>query len=301
MSTNTFFAYTAGYIDGDGCFYIGKYTNKKTDRIRYQSMLVISSTNKFILTEFFYNFGGSVRLCDNRLRHEGQKPQYQFIIKGKNAFNLVQNIQPYLIEKSEEARNFCASINLDPFCEYDFIEWSKRLKNLYKVTILCKRQITEWSNKYPVIPSETDYAYLAGLIDAECCLSIQHYKPKNKPNTVYRIILSLNNTKRPIFIWIMERFGGRLHFIDRKSKNIKHSDQLRWNISGKSLAKILPFITPHLHYKKQVCEELMKFYQTTLKNGGARHTEQFRTSYAKIIEDREKIIHTVHQLNKKGI
>ena len=45
----------------------------------------------------------------------------------------------------------------------------------------------------------------------------------------------------------------------------------------------------------------MKFYQTTLKNGGARHTEEFRTSYAKIIEEREKIIHKVHQLNKKGI
>lgn len=299
MNINTFFAYTAGYIDGDGCFYIGKYTDKKTGRIRYQSMLIISSTNRSILKEFSHNFGGSVRLSDNRLKHPGQRPQYQFIIKGKKALHLTKNIQPYLVEKAQEAENFCVSIDQSKI--YDFIEWSNRLRRLYKVTILCKKQLTDWGKNYPEIPSETDYAYLAGLIDAECCLSIQHYKPRNKPNVVYRIILSLNNTRRPIFQWIMERFGGRLHFIDRQSKNKKHSDQLMWNISGKALSKILPFITPYLHYKKPVCEELMNFYQTTLKNGGARHTEEFRISYAKIIEEREKIIHKVHQLNKKGI
>ncbi len=299
MNINTFLAYIAGYIDGDGCFYIGKYTDKKTGRIRYQSMLIISSTNKVILKKFSSNFGGSVRLSDNRLKHEGQKPQYQFIIKGKKALNLTQNIQPYLVEKSEEAKNFCTSI--DHSNEYDFIEWSKRLKRLYKITILCKKQITDWGNEYPKIPNETDYAYLAGFIDAECCLSIQHYKPKNRPNDVYRIILSLNNTRRPIFIWLMERFGGRLHFVNRHTKNPEHSDQLMWNISGKALSKILPFITPYLEYKKPVCEELIKFYQTTLKNGGARHTEEFRKSYAFIIKERDKIIHKVHQLNKKGI
>ena len=299
MNTNTFFAYTAGYIDGDGCFYIGKYTEKKTGRIRHQSRLIISSTNRLILKEFSSNFGGIVILSDNRLKHKGQKPQYQFIIIGKKALKLTQNIQPYLVEKSGEAENFCTSI--DRSSEYDFIEWSKRLKRLDMVSILCKKSITDMSKEYPETVNETDYAYLAGFIDAECCLSIQHYKPKNKPNNIYRIILSLNNTKRSIFIWIMRRFGGRLHFIDRESKNEEHSNQLMWNISGKALSKILPFIVPYLRHKKPVCEELIKFYQTTLKNGGARHTEEFRTSYAKIIEEREKIIHRVHQLNKKGI
>jgi len=299
MIKNTDFAYAAGYIDGDGCFYIGKTTNKKTGRIRYQSMLVIASTNRFILDEFASKFGGSVRLSDNRLKYSGQKPQYQFIIKTKKALQFTQSIQPYLVDKIREAENFCFSITKEN--QYDFIEQSRRLRALYKVTIICPRQLTEWGKNYPQPINETDYAYLAGLIDAECCLSIQHYKPKNRPNTVYKIILSINNTRRPIFQWLMERFGGHLHFIDRESKNKDHRNQLMWKISGKALSRILPFIVPYLSYKKPVCEELIKFYQTTLKNGGARHTEEFRKSYASIIEERDKIVHKVHQLNKKGI
>ena len=169
------------------------------------------------------------------------------------------------------------------------------------VTILCKKQFTDWGKKFPQIATEIDYAYLAGLIDAECCLSIHHYKPKNKPNVVYKIHLSLNNTKRPIFQWLAERFGGNFQFIDRESKNPNHSDQLKWSLSGKALSKILPNIVKYLEYKKPVCEELIKFYATTLSNGGARHTEEFRESYSKIIEKRERIVHKVHQLNKKGI
>lgn len=299
MITNTNFAYAAGYIDGDGCFYIGKTINKKTGRIRYQSMLIISSTNRFILNEFFQKFGGIVRLSDDRLKYPGQKPQYQFIIKGNKALEFTQNIQPYLVEKKRESENFCSSITKEN--NYDFTEWARRLRMLDKVTIICPRQLTQWGKDYPQTITETDYAYFAGLIDAECCLSIQHYKPKNKPNTVYKIILSINNTRRPIFKWLMERFGGRLYFIDRESKNKDHKNQLMWKISGKVLSKILPFILPYLSYKKPVCEELIKFYQTTLKNGGARHTEEFRRSYAAVIEERDKIVHKVHQLNKKGI
>jgi len=42
------FAYTAGYIDWDGCFYIGKTINP----VKYPCRITISSTNKNIL-EFF--------------------------------------------------------------------------------------------------------------------------------------------------------------------------------------------------------------------------------------------------------
>jgi hypothetical protein len=300
MIINTDLAYVAGYIDGDGCFYIGKTTVKKTGQTKYQAMLIISSTNKLILDDFASKYGGSVRLSDNRLKYQGQKPQYQFTIKGHKALNLSKKINPYLIEKKEESENFSEFINYR-LEKYDCIEWAKRLKCLHMVTILCKKQLTDWGNKFPQPINEVDYAYLAGFIDAECCLSVHHYKPKNKPNVVYKIHLSCNNTKRPIFQWLMERFGGNLQFVDRESKNPIHRNQLKWSLSGNALSKILPYIVKYLVYKKPVCEELIKFYATTLKNGGARHTEKFRESYAKVIEDRERIIHEVHRLNKKGI
>jgi LAGLIDADG-like domain len=41
-------AYLSGYIDGDGCFYIGKNIRP----IKYRSGIIISSTNKEILRFF---------------------------------------------------------------------------------------------------------------------------------------------------------------------------------------------------------------------------------------------------------
>ena len=116
-----------------------------------------------------------------------------------------------------------------------------------------------------------------------------------------KIYLGCNNTKWPIFQWLVHRFGGSLHFVNRSEKNPAHRDQLQWKLSGRVLADILPIISKYLINKKLVCEQLIKFYATTLPNGGARHTETFRESYSKVIEERERIIHEVHRLNKKGI
>lgn len=298
---NTDLAYAAGYIDGDGCFYIGKTTNKKTNRTRYQYMIIVSSTNRDVLEYFKNIYGGSVRLSNSRNKYPGQKPQYQYIIKGKNSLSLSQQIFPYLVEKVYQAEQFIKFIEI-PIAEVrnNIINFMRSLKNeFHLVSEQRKSIILEESNRY--IPTEEDYAYLAGFIDAECCLAIHHYKPKNKPNDVFKIAISCNNTKWLPFEWLIQRFGGHLCFVDRKSKNINHHDQFQWKLTGKALSNILPHIYKYLIYKKPICEQLIKFYETTLKNGGARHTEKFRESYAKTIEIRNQIVHEVHRLNKKGI
>ena len=106
MITNTNLAYISGYIDGDGCFYIGKTTNKKTGRVRYQSMIVISSTNKETLKYFAKQYSGTYRMSDNRINYPGQKIQYQFIIKGKKALQFAKDILMYLVEKIYQAKRF---------------------------------------------------------------------------------------------------------------------------------------------------------------------------------------------------
>jgi hypothetical protein len=300
ITTNTDLAYFAGYIDGDGCFYIGKYIDKKTKRIKYQSRLIISSTNRDIFKHFKTLYGGIIRMSDNRIKYPGQKPQYQFIISGNSASKITDKITNILHEKRFQADFFVKFSNTKSKSQKDyFIDLFHDIKEHFYVS---KDRIYLIKNgSYRITPKEEDYAYLAGFIDAECSLGIQHYKPKNKPNQVYKIYLKCNNTQSPIFHWLYERFGGQLQFINRNNKNINHKDQIMWTLSGKALSQILPYIFKYIQYKKPVCEQLMKFDATTLKNGGARHTEKFRESYAKIIKERELIIHEVHRLNKKGI
>lgn len=296
---NTIFAYTAGYIDGDGCFYIGKYTVKKTAKTKYQAAIIISSTNPIVLQFFVSIYGGTCFLADRRIKFPTQKNQYQFCVKGNKSIELINKISPYLIEKHEEAKNFVQFVTHDIDQKEICITRHKQIKDM---NLIYKSQ-RDYLIKYrsTVIPNEIDYAYLAGFIDAECCLSIQCYKPKNKPNSVFKIYLICNNTKEPVFQYLMERFGGHIGFVDRRSKNEKHRDQFMWRISGNALSKILPKILPYLKYKKPVCEQLVEFYKLTLPNGGDRQSISFKQRYASILQSKIDIVNKIHSLNLKGI
>lgn len=298
---NTELAYIAGYIDGDGCFYIGKTTNKKTGRTRYQAFLTISSTNKTILEVFKSKYGGSVRLSDSREKYSAQKPQYQFLIKGHKAANLAKNIQIFLTEKSYQAELFYKFIEIsNEYIRESNIKFMQDMKqNFYLVNETRMHMIAEQAYFETAFPC--DYAYLAGLIDAECSLGIQVNKPKNKPNPTFKIYLSCNNTRYPIFEFMVKRFGGRLYFINRKKSNPNHKDQFHWRLSGKALEKILPLILPHLSYKKPVCEKLIELSNLKLPNGGDRQSAAFKQSYAKILDLKMEIVNHVHSLNQKGI
>lgn len=293
------YIYASGYIDGDGCFYIGRYLSTERSSYRCNASIVISSVNREPLDSFRKVFGGSVRLMKGE--HENKKAIYQYRTSGENSVILAKNMLPYLVEKREEAElliKFVTSKSLLKRSSY--INEMKILKDINN--LISKHHKKEFESlKSTIIPTRNDFAYLAGFIDAECCFGIQKYKPKNKPNYVYKILLQCNNTKAPAFKWLIQRFGGHIHFIDRRNHGKARKNQLTWRLSGKALSKILKDILPFLKHKKPVCEELMKFYETTLTNGGARHTETFREAYAAVIQEREKIVSKVHKLNLKGI
>jgi len=292
------YTYFAGYLDGDGCFYLGKTILKKNNRVKYKSAVVVSSTDKGIIKSFQFEYGGFCHL--KKLRKKGHRLIYQFVIHGEKALHLTKTVKPFLIEKKEEAQMFC-----------NFIEKTSKTKKCSLIAQLkeikrSKNLIFEKDKKAlnKIIPSskviENDFAYLAGFIDAECCLSITSEKPKNKPNLTYKIYLCCNNSKLPIFPWLIEKFGGSIFFIHRKKKNKKHRNQFMWRISGKTLSEILPKIYPFLKYKQPVCKKLMEFYKTILPNGGDRQSKAFKQSYAKVLAKRADIKSQVHLLNAKG-
>jgi hypothetical protein len=145
------------------------------------------------------------------------------------------------------------------------------------------------------------FIYLAGFIDAECHLGIQHYKPKNRPNKVYKIIIQCNNTKSMIFYWLKHRFGGSCHFKNKKSKNIKWNNQILWKLSGKGCYTLLKNVLPYLRYKKNVAKKIIEFHETILPNGGDRQSKVFKKTYKSILSKRQKIVSQVHNLNHHGL
>jgi len=297
MFESTDLAYFAGYIDGDGCFHIRKQTIKNS--FKYMNSLIIVSVVKETMDFFKEKFKGNV-LSKNIISNH--KPQYHFVLNANKSAYLINKILPFLIEKRKEAEILIQFFNCKSYLQKDsLIEQMKTQKNSLNLVKKTMKENFE-SVKNTIIPSIEDFAYLAGFIDAECCLGINRYRSKNRENFLYKILLQCNNTKAPVFKWLLQRFGGQIHFIDRNSYTTKHRDQLTWRLCSSSLFEILPSIYPFLKQKKPVCKELMNFYDTTvsLKGNISRNSPKFREFYLPILQQREVIFHKVQLLNKKG-
>jgi len=281
--------YLAGYTDGDGCFSIS------FNRKKFTNCINISSVNHDIIYHITSFYGGhfSCSKKDNSLR----KPLYRFVKRGEKAFEFSNFIFPYLVQRKEECNLFMSFFKTSD--KKEKLEIIRQLKKQHnELDFISIEDIDKLKKIKFIEPTNEDLIYMAGFIDAECNFTISKYKPKNKPNHVYKIMLQLNDTKSPMFYWIKARFGGFCCFYKR-SKGLKN--QITWRLTGKSLYPFLKKVYPYLRYKKPVCEKLIEFYETSLTNGGARHTEKFRASYATIIDKRESIIQQVHVLNKKGL
>lgn len=297
-------AYAAGYIDGDGCLYIGRTETKKC--LVYEYNVQVCSINPNIINWFKEKFGGATRTKERRIN---QKTPYVWTIKTRDAINLVMNIQPYLIAKHRESHYWIElALHIDQngfkrVCK-EGIEHRDTVihkKRMMAIEDLVERNYVtnQWKNIHPSLTAcEEEYAYLAGLIDAEGCLRIKHYSRKNRPNKVYNTCLEIGNTNKNFFSWLLMHFGGSVYFVKSTKPNKKNS--ATWILQAKALARILPKIIPYLKYKRPVAIKLIEFFDTTLPNGGDRHSEFFKQRYQTIMAQREKLVSEIHVLNAKG-
>lgn len=298
--------YAAGYVDGDGCIYLGKTNQKPKNITVYEYSVQIVSVKREPLDRFQIIWGGFVREKPSRIRH---KDAYCWTIKGRIAAYFIQDIQVFIVDKKLQCSIFCYFSSLVHHNKFKPIEQTiiderdnliEKIRKDKHMNNLVTKEIIEELNilkKTKTIDPEYDYPYMAGLMDSEGCFRIKHWKPKNRPNEVYNITIEIGNTKFPILRWLIERFGGSICYIPAKT-NKKAS--ATWTLSAAALYDILPKIRPYLITKKEVCDKLIEFQQTILPNGGDRHSELFRALFEKRREIRERIIQEVNQFNLKG-
>lgn len=293
---DTELSYLAGYIDGDGCFYLGK--NKRP--IKYRSNLIISSTHLSILRHFKKIFGGKVIFGKKNKRFGSYAPINQWFLGINSSLQLTKKLLPFLKEKRIDAETFVEfteekiSVNKDRLIEQ--IKISRKNDNL-----VTKEVVTSMNQISPLKEATLiDWAYIAGFIDAECCMTISRYKPTKGPNILYKAVLSCNNTKTPTIEWFLHTLGGNCSFIPRKAKNPKHRDQVRWYLSADRFREILPNLLPFLHHKQELAKTIQRFFDSIQKNGGDRQSSKFIDHYASILTTRESLVNHVRLLNLKG-
>lgn len=91
-------AYWAGFVDGEGCISINKYTDKKKYLI-YRLIITVANTNKEIIYELKRKFKGIVSI---RKIMENRKVCYSWKVSSKNAYNFLRLISPFLRVKRKQ-------------------------------------------------------------------------------------------------------------------------------------------------------------------------------------------------------
>jgi hypothetical protein len=274
--TETYLAYAAGYIDGDGCFYIGEI---KTSPF-YQDTFSIVSTHIDNIEWFKDHFDGTIQVKTSRQKN--RLPSYHFVFN-KEGYKFLPRIRPFLVEKGAECDIFLKFRN--PLFHKDRTSFVKTMKILKEKsnTILYSLKTDIESIRNTDVVSDMDYAYLAGFIDAECSLDINKTMQKRGKNPTYRAQLQCNNTKSPFFYWASKKFGGQFHFLD-KSHLPNCRNQMLWRISSLQLDPILEGILPFLVHKKPICQKMIELRKLILsgeKSGResiyqqVRHLNQF--------------------------
>jgi hypothetical protein len=274
----TWLAYAAGYIDGDGCFYIGEI---KTSPF-FQDTFSIISTHLDNIEWFNDHFEGTIQI--KKSKQKNRIPSYHFVFN-KEGYKFLPRIRPYLIEKTQECTVFLNFRNPSfKDSRNALVKAMKILKeesNIIRVSI--KKEIESIRNTS--IATKMDYAYLAGFIDAECSLDINKTMQKRGKTPTYRAQLQCNNTKSPFFFWASKKFGGQFHFLD-KSHLYNCRNQMLWRISNLQFDTVLKGVYPFLVHKKPICAKMIELREKVL---------------SKDFSGREEIYQQVRYLNQSII
>lgn len=139
--------------------------------------------------------------------------------------------------------------------------------------------------------NSNDFAYIAGIIDGEGCITIARCKrPDIRRGFVYTLKVQVTMTDPVIPQWLHNTFGGNLYI--RRSKNIKWSDAYCWSIQSTQAKSFLENLLPFLRVKDKQAKVGIAFqvHKTKLK--------AFKAEIDNKIDDKFKL--EVSLLNKVG-
>lgn len=103
------------------------------------------------------------------------------------------------------------------------------------------------------------YAYLAGIIDGEGCISIR--KCKQGKYVYFKPMIEVGMTVKAPIEFLAKTFGGSVWYeVIRKSGKNQH----KWRVTGTNIVPIIKAILPHLMVKQEqanLCLKLCSYIQ----------------------------------------
>jgi hypothetical protein len=138
--------------------------------------------------------------------------------------------------------------------------------------------------------SETQLAYLAGIIDGEGSIYIQKIKRVKSPH--FDVRFNVTNTDKTLIDWLQSTFGGLVYH--RNGCNERCKDRYEWVLSRKNFDIFSKLIQPYIVAKKYQLEIAISIRQTYSRNFGSNGVPP------EILKFREECLHKMRSINKKG-
>lgn len=121
---------------------------------------------------------------------------------------------------------------------------------------------------------QRSFAYLAGIIDGEGCITItvSKYKDDTKPKqrgVHYVSRIQVTNTDRRLINWLVSNFGGNVHGNGRRKKGWKES--YKWLLTGHKVQEsLLLAVLPYLILKREQALTVLEFIRMNGENNPAK-------------------------------
>ena len=138
--------------------------------------------------------------------------------------------------------------------------------------------------------TEAEWGYLAGIIDGEGCISLDH---RAHP------ILIVGNTSEALILWLRDHVAQGSVQVRSSHWNPKHKKQWAWRLAGQKIGPLLIALLPYLVIKKAQAELVIAVCGTIQPYHSGRGSMPRLTSEVQRL--RESHILQLRALNKRGL
>lgn len=117
--------------------------------------------------------------------------------------------------------------------------------------------------------AETDWAYMAGIVDGEGSIVIHKTRPQKKYQDKthrYVVDVKIGMTDKRAMYWIKDNFGGCLYTSRKASKSSR--EMFGWQIRANKACDFLKRLSPYLKTKALQAELSITFQSTLIRKTG---------------------------------
>lgn len=119
--------------------------------------------------------------------------------------------------------------------------------------------------------SETDKAYLAGIIDGEGSIGISKYHLASRPFPAHNARLIVGQANEKFIRGLQDKWGvGSVTCV--KDSGVGHRPFFKWEVSSKSALVVLESVLPYLTIKKLQAEGAVELERSKGRRGGKKLT-----------------------------